>query len=545
MAKDAIRIPVVISYNAKGTKEAVRGLGSIEKSFKKMGLTRKLTLAAMTASIGAFAKQSVSAAMADEKAQKILSNTLKNLGLAYAALPLNAFIDNLQRASGVSEDLLRPAMQKLLLATGDVGKSQRLLNLALDLTAQTGKDVTVTASALSKAYLGNTKSLFALGAGITKADLKTMSFEQQVTKLTNLVGGQAQVAVDTYAGKMAVLQVSASEAKETIGYGLINAVTMFGKDQSIEDAADAMETLAANTSFFVTGIADATAKFKSSALFKILAGVVKIGTTPLVPGTKKGGALAGMADRGRGVVAAGITATNRQSPIEAERLAAQAAERARLKAIKDEKALLLLKKQKAAVDKLKAMFDMDIIQLTAAKQRTLSAEDLARVNALIAIKTTTKKDDVTALEELEVLQKKNADAEIARANEILAVKKKNAAEILALEKDNAKAYATFVSTFTYPGGLFAGTNLAPQGANAVSNPPAPMQTNVPNIPSSDLIDSMTSRSAGSSSNQAPNVTVNMQGGINFGTTMDFYESVWRAIENSNTYGNSLNRAGTG
>ena len=545
MAKDAIRIPVVISYNAKGTKEAVRGLGTIEKSFKKMGLTRKLTLAAMTASIGAFAKQSVSAAMADEKAQKILSNTLKNLGLAYAALPLNAFIDNLQRASGVSEDLLRPAMQKLLLATGDVGKSQRLLNLALDLTAQTGKDVTVTAGALSKAYLGNTKSLFALGAGITKADLKTMSFEQQVTKLTNLVGGQAQVAVDTYAGKMAVLQVSASEAKETIGYGLINALTMFGKDQSIEDAADAMETLAANTSFFVTGIADATAKFKSSALFKILAGVVKIGTTPLVPGTKKGGALAGMADRGRGVVAAGITATNRQSPVEAERLAAQAAERARLKAIKDEKALLLLKKQKAAVDKLKAMFDMDIIQLTAAKQRTLSAEDLARVNALIAIKTTTKKDDVTALEELEVLQRKNADAEIVRANEILAVKKKNAAEILATEKDNAKAYATFVSTFTYSGGLFGGTNLAPQGNNAVSNPPPPMQTNVPNIPSSDLIDSMTSRSAASSSNQAPNVTVNMQGGINFGTTNDFYESVWRAIENSNTYGNSLNRAGTG
>lgn len=545
MAKDAIRIPVVISYNAKGTKEAVRGLGTIEKSFKKMGLTRKLTLAAMTASIGAFAKQSVAAAMADEKAQKILSNTLKNLGLAYAALPLDAFIDNLQRASGVSEDLLRPAMQKLLLATGDVGKSQRLLNLALDLTAQTGKDVTVTAGALSKAYLGNTKALFSLGAGITKADLKAMSFEQQVAKLTNLVGGQAQVAVETYAGKMAILQVSASEAKETIGYGLINALTMFGKDQSIEDAADAMETLAANTSFFVTGIADATAKFKSSALFKILAGVVKIGTTPLVPGTKKGGALAGMADRGRGVVAAGITATNRQSPIEAERLAAQAAERARLKAIKDEKALLLLKKQKAAVDKLKAMFDMDIIQLTAAKQRTLSAEDLARVNALIAIKTTTKKDDVTALEELEVLQRKNADAEIARANEILAVKKKNAAEILALEKDNAKAYATFVSTFTYPGGLFGGTNLAPQGNNAVSNPLPPMQTNVPNIPSSDLIDSMTPRSAGSGSNQAPNVTVNMQGGINFGTTMDFYESVWRAIENSNTYGNSLNRAGTG
>ena len=544
MAKDAIRIPVVISYNAKGTKQAVKGLGTIEKSFKKMGLTRKLTLAAMTASIGAFAKQSVSAAMADDKAQKILANTLKNLGLAYAALPLESFINSLQRASGVSEDELRPAMQKLLLATGNVGKSQTLLNLALDLTAQTGKDVTVTAGALSKAYLGNTKSLFALGAGISKADLKTMSFEQQIAKLTDLVGGQAAVAADTYAGKMAILNVSAKEAKETIGYGLINAVSMFGKDQSIKEAADAMETLAANTAFFVTGLADAAAKFKSSAIFKVLAGVVKIGTTPLVPGTKKGGALAGMSQRGRGVVAGKITATNRQSPAEAERLAAAAAEKARLKAIKDEKALLLLKKQKAAVDKLKAMFDMDIIQLTAAKQRTLSAEDLARVNALIAIKTTTKKDDVTALEELEVLQKKNADAEIARANEILAVKKKNAAEILATEKDNAQTYADFVKKFSYAGGLFAGTNLD-KGNSAVPAASASMQTNIPNIPSTDLIDAMTSRGATSSASSAPNVTVNMNNGINFGNTQDFYDLVWQAIENSNTYGNSLNRAGTG
>jgi hypothetical protein len=59
----------------------------------------------------------------------------------------------------------------------------------------------------------------------------------------------------------------------------------------------------------------------------------------------------------------------------------------------------------------------------------------------------------------------------------------------------------------------------------------------------DLIDSMTPR--GAAATIAPNVTVNLQNGINIGTTQEFYESVWRAIENSNTFGNSLNRAGTG
>ena len=108
---------------------------------------------------------------------------------------------------------------------------------------------------------------------------------------------------------------------------------------------------------------------------------------------------------------------------------------------------------------------MDLIQLTAAKQGKLSAEELARVNALIAIKTATKVDDLTALNALEAAQKAAADAEIKRQDDILNAHKKNAAEILALNKANAAAYADFVKSFTYPGGLFAGTPLAPTASN--------------------------------------------------------------------------------
>ena len=144
-----------------------------------------------------------------------------------------------------------------------------------------------------------------------------------------------------------------------------------------------------------------------------------------------------------------------------------------------------------------------------------------------------------------------ADAEIKRQNDILAVHKKNAAEILADNKSKAKEYADFVNTFTYPGGLFAGTPLAPTAPTAPA-PIAPgdqfdysmnanLNTNT-SLNTPDLIDAMTPRSAASA---APSVTVNLQGGINIGTQYEFYESVWRAIENSNTFGNSLNRAGTG
>jgi hypothetical protein len=220
------------------------------------------------------------------------------------------------------------------------------------------------------------------------------------------------------------------------------------------------------------------------------------------------------------------------------------------------------KKKQSALDKLKAIFDMDLIQLTAAKQGKLSAEELARVNALIAIKTTGKSDDIKALDELEALQKKYADAEIARQEAILAAHKKNAAEILAMSKENAKQYADFVKTFTYPGGLFAGTALGNTGSNATDAKPSPtMGTVLPGfdigsgaaIFGSDTAggggafmpgDPGYSGTAGQTA-PAPNVTVNLQGGINIGSQYEFYESVWRAIENSNTYGNSLNRAGTG
>ena len=196
---------------------------------------------------------------------------------------------------------------------------------------------------------------------------------------------------------------------------------------------------------------------------------------------------------------------------------------------------------------------MDLIQLTAAKNGKLSAEELARVNALIAIKTTGNADDLKALKALETAQTAAADAEIARQNQILAVHKKNAAEVLADNKTKAKEYADFVNTFTYPGGLFGGTALAPKGGNAAVAPipegdrvDFSMNTNLNTnmaVNTPDLIDAMTPR--GAAVTAAPNVTVNLQGGINIGSQYEFYESVWRAIENSNTFGNSLNRAGTG
>jgi len=539
-----IKVPVIISYDNKGTKQAVKGIGSLEKSFKKMGLARKLTLIGLATAATKFTKDSIAMALADDKAQKTLTKTLKNLGLVYAAIPLTDFVDKLQRATGVSEDKLRPALERLLLATGDVTKSQNLLNLSLDISAATGKSVESSASALSKAYLGNTKALFSLGTGISKADLKTMSFEQQVAKLTTLVGGQALTAADTYAGSMDKLGIAASEAKETIGKALVDSLVKLGAVKTISDAGTQMQQLADNTANAIGGFTLLIDKVNNLKLPQGVKDFIGgLATSPAIFALGRLGDLFKNSQKDLSV--------NRLSP----RMVEAGAEKARLKAIADQKKLLLLKRQTAAVDKLKAIFDMDMIQLTAAKQGKLSAEELARVNAMIAIKTTAKKDDLTALEELEALQKKNADAEVARQNEILATHKRNAAEILALSKANAGAYADFVKTFTYPGSLFAGTPLAPTGNNATNAAPMPSMGNAASSVQS-LIDREIAidmpfmpgdpgyTGTAGQMQPAPNVTVNLQGGINIGSTYEFYQSVQAAVQAANTAGNSLSRAGS-
>ena len=542
-----IKVPVTISYSDKGVKQAIKGIGRLDKSFKKMKLSHKLTYAALSSAAVAYGKKSVNAALEESKAIAVLNNSLKNLGLAFAATGVTTYIDNLQRATGVSEDQLRPAFGKLIRATSDLGKAQQLLALTLDISASTGFTVEQVSKSLSKAYLGQNTALGRLGVGLTKTELATLSFEQIQKRLTVLFKGGAAAAVDTYAGSVAKLQISAKEASETIGYALVDGVKRLGDDKGIEGAASAMEKFASEIGFAITGMAVLIDTVSNSTFGKILATGMKYSGI--------GSAITLLADLGKATVASENTGTNRQSPRATEAaasVAATKAEKARLKAIADQKKLLALKKQSAAADKLKAIFDMDLIQLQAAKQYKLTDEQLARVNALIAIKTASNVDDLTALNALEAAQKANADAEIKRQNDILAVHKKNAAEILAISKTAAIDYANFVQP------LLSGLGQIRQGATPGGLPGAPVistanpATGINSIPtnavptnSTDLIDAMTSRSATPSTAAAPNVTVNLQGGINIGSTQEFYESVWRAIENSNTYGNSLNRAGTG
>jgi hypothetical protein len=124
-------------------------------------------------------------------------------------------------ATGVADDQLRPALGRLVRSTGDTEKAQQLLAQALDISAATGKPLETVAAALSKGFDGNTAALGKLGIGLSAAELKTMSFEKVQAKLSDLFGGAAEKNADTYAGRIARMQVAFDEAKETIGFAFL------------------------------------------------------------------------------------------------------------------------------------------------------------------------------------------------------------------------------------------------------------------------------------------------------------------------------------
>ena len=211
----------------KSLKTAGKDVETFGDKMGKVGKMVGAAFVAAAAAAGAYAikigVEGVKAAIADEKAQTQLALALENATGATKAqiAATEQSILQMSLATGVADDELRPALGRLVRSTGDITKAQDLLSTALDISTATGKPLETVANALGKAYDGNTASLGKLGIGLSAAELRTMNFTQVQSKLSDLFGGAAARNADTYAGRIARMQVAFDEAKETIGFALL------------------------------------------------------------------------------------------------------------------------------------------------------------------------------------------------------------------------------------------------------------------------------------------------------------------------------------
>jgi hypothetical protein len=209
---------------------------TVQKSSSKIGdFSKKAVLAFAAAGVAAagyatkLAVDGVKAAIEDEAAQLRLANALKAATGATDA-QIKATEDMILKtslATGVADDALRPALQRLAVSTKDTVEAQKLLSLALDISKASGKDLETVANALGRAQDGNVTSLGRLGLGLSKAELSTLSFTEVQAKLSELYGGAAAANAETFQGKIDRLKVGFDEAKESLGFALLPQVEKF------------------------------------------------------------------------------------------------------------------------------------------------------------------------------------------------------------------------------------------------------------------------------------------------------------------------------
>lgn len=204
--------------------KATRSAGDrIKDGFKAVGTAALAAGAAVGAFAVTVAIDGVKAAIEDEAAQKRLATSLKNTTDAtneqIAAIEEQILATSL--ATGVADDQLRPAFQRLATATKDTQTAQDLLNLALDISASTGKDLETVSNALGKAYEGNTTSLTKLGIGLSAADVQALGLEGTIKQLGETFGGAAAAQAETFQGRLDRLKVAIDETKEGIGQALL------------------------------------------------------------------------------------------------------------------------------------------------------------------------------------------------------------------------------------------------------------------------------------------------------------------------------------
>tara|TARA_R110002126_G_scaffold161939_1_gene309800 strand:+ start:1523 stop:3100 length:1578 start_codon:yes stop_codon:yes gene_type:complete len=370
-----IFVAATATWNGKALKGARKDINTFEKQIQKLGRTIGVSLSA--AALINYSKKAVNAFAADEKAAKALEQQLKNTGYQFSAPGVEMYIANLQKVSGVLDDELRPAFQSLLTVTGSITLSQEALNTALNVSAATGKSLAEVSQALAKGYSGQTTALSRLGAGLSKATIKTGDMDKILGELNDKFAGQAQARLSTYSGKMDLLRVASANVSEEIGKGIIGALEALSQDTSIEQTTKKMENLGKTTGNTIKGLGVLIAEIKKVPGLSTVKDILTYGNI-----FNTLGKLNEINQRGKYP-----TAPARETPA----MGRIAAQQRKLEAAALKNGVALRKaendqlKAKTEVDKLKDKFDVERIGLMKALNEATDAETILRLNAKIAI----------------------------------------------------------------------------------------------------------------------------------------------------------------
>jgi hypothetical protein len=467
-----VREEILIGSKAdtRGFKKAESAATQLNKTVK--GLAGTLGLVYGTKALVSFGKQAVKAFAQDEAAAQRLATAVDNLGLSFSQSRVTEFISNLEKSSAIADDILRPAFQSLLTTTGSLTKSQELLNNAIQISRGSGIELGTVVEDLNKGYVGITRGLTKYNTGLTRAELSTKSFNEILGIVLAKSAGSAQAYLETTSFKLDVLTLATNNAKETIGKGLVDALARIGGGSEASDAAKAIDNIAKAVNGVTLALGTTIGllnKFRQGYT-NFLIDPFGTDTATSGPSTNRSKSPAGTAARTAQQRAAEAAAAKR-----AKELAALTAAQ-----IKAQKALTAEQKKQASLKKSQGVFDLEQIQIVAALKGKLTEDEKIRLQAQLA------------------LLNGNADLAAKLTNQILMAQDStgNLAKFLAALPNAKNPFEYLDAYLSYLAGkasaVFAGTAYAEKGSyggggNTTVVPPKLPDTNVPLLPSDNMI----------------------------------------------------------
>jgi hypothetical protein len=520
-----IVVAAIAKWNGSALVKGEKQLTQFQKTTNKLAKSFVTLFAAQK--IYAFGKASVKAFAADEKAAKSLAIALENTGNGFATIATENFISRLQDTYKVLDDELRPAFQTLLNTTGSLTTSQRALELALNISAGTGKDLTVVSMALARGYAGQTTGLSRLGAGLDKATLKTGDMDKITGVLAAKFKGQALAATKTYTGQMNALTVATESAKEEIGKGLLDAIALLGGDDGIENATKNMDQFGVSTGNAIYGLATLVKTFQDSPFGKV---------TGFFSRTSLLGQLSaiGKASRPTAGTGAAYSPTSMYFTMEtAERAKLIATIKKGNTAEKEKQKLLAAelaeKKKQAELDALKKKFDVDRINLQTALANSTDEAEKARIRSLLTIMD----------EDANAAAKRMAQLDAANALKMKA--DLDATASINKLAEAAKLAAFGIGNMTLggvPAAQFMATAIGPDGiGNEALARAVEIESQLALMDALNAVEE--ARGSVGYSDTTNNFTINTP----LGTEDALTEAMQRALQNLNRYGSSTTFAG--
>ena len=228
----AITIPIISEFDGKGINRAVQEFKQLEGAGAKAQFAIKKAAIPAAAALGGLALAAGSAAKAaieDAAGAAELSRQLKISTRATDSqvAATEDMISSMTLATGVADTDLRTALANLARSTGSAEESTRLLNLAMDISAATGKDLDSVSQALGKAFNGQTTALAKLDPSLRGIVKEGASADEVFKIMAETFGGAAAEAANTAEGRFARMNVALGEAQESIGQALLPIIEKF------------------------------------------------------------------------------------------------------------------------------------------------------------------------------------------------------------------------------------------------------------------------------------------------------------------------------